>query len=71
MINILVNQAKYSAVRAGIIGFNKTAALALARYNVKVNTIRPGYIATEIINMEIQWHHLLVPGLLKSSLTTR
>jgi acetoacetyl-CoA reductase len=41
-------QANYSAAKAGIIGFTRTAALELARYNVTVNDICPGYIATEM-----------------------
>ncbi len=41
-------QANYSAAKAGILGFTKTAALELARYNVTVNAICPGYIATEM-----------------------
>ena len=41
-------QANYSAAKAGIVGFTKTAALELARYNVTVNAICPGFIATEM-----------------------
>jgi acetoacetyl-CoA reductase len=41
-------QANYSAAKAGIIGFTKSAALELARYGVTVNTICPGFIETEM-----------------------
>jgi len=39
-------QANYGAAKAGIIGFTKTAALELARYNVTVNALSLGAIDT-------------------------
>jgi acetoacetyl-CoA reductase len=41
-------QANYAAAKAGIIGFTKTAALELARYNVTDNAVCPGFIETEM-----------------------
>src|SRR5260370_4418454 len=41
-------QANYAAAKAGIVGFTKTAALELARFNVTVNAMAPGFIATEM-----------------------
>src|SRR6266516_660454 len=41
-------QANYSAAKAGIIGFTRTAAMELARSNVTVNAICPGFIGTEM-----------------------
>jgi acetoacetyl-CoA reductase len=41
-------QTNYAAAKAGIIRFTKAAALELARYNVTVNAITPGFMETEM-----------------------
>ena len=42
-------QVNYSAAKAGIHGFTKSLALEVAKHNITVNTISPGYVATEMI----------------------
>lgn len=39
-------QANYSAAKAGIIALTKTAALELAKYDITVNAIAPGFVET-------------------------
>ncbi|MEP6843491.1 MAG: 3-oxoacyl-ACP reductase FabG [Pseudolysinimonas sp.] len=41
-------QANYAAAKAGLQGFTKTLAIELGRYNVTVNAIAPGFIATDM-----------------------
>jgi 3-oxoacyl-[acyl-carrier protein] reductase len=43
-----VGQTNYSAAKAGIVGLTKAAAQELARHNVTVNAIQPGFIDTEM-----------------------
>jgi acetoacetyl-CoA reductase len=43
-------QANYSASKGGIIAFTKTAAIELAKYNITVNAIAPGFTLTEMLS---------------------
>jgi 3-oxoacyl-[acyl-carrier protein] reductase len=42
-------QTNYSATKAALIGMTRSLALELARFNVRVNAIAPGFIATEML----------------------
>ena len=42
-------QSNYSAAKAGVHGFTKSLALEVAKKNVTVNTISPGYIGTKMV----------------------
>jgi acetoacetyl-CoA reductase len=42
-------QTNYAASKAGIHGFTKSLALELARKNITVNTVSPGYLHTSMV----------------------
>ena len=42
-------QANYSAAKAGLLGFTKTAALELAQNNITVNAVAPGFTETDMV----------------------
>lgn len=43
-----IGQINYASAKAGIIGFSKSAARELGRYNINVNVICPGITKTEM-----------------------
>lgn len=42
-------QTNYIATKAGVIGMTKVWARELGRYNIRVNAVAPGFIATEMV----------------------
>ena len=56
-------QANYAASKGGIIAFTKTAALELARFNVTVNAVAPGFTRTDML--------AAVPADVQAQLTAR
>lgn len=45
-----IGQANYAAAKAGMIAFTKSVAQEVARHNITVNTVCPGFTATEMLS---------------------
>ena len=41
-------RASYSSSKSGLIGLTKACALDLAKYNILVNTVSPGFVNTDM-----------------------
>lgn len=48
VVNVPQYQAAYNASKAGVIMITRSMALEWARYNIRINTIAPGYMKTEM-----------------------
>ena len=46
-----IGQANYASSKAGMMGFTKSLAKEVATRNITVNTITPGYINTETVDV--------------------
>ena len=44
-----LGQSNYAAAKAGMIAFSKSAAKELARFNITVNAVCPGFVATDMV----------------------
>jgi len=45
-----IGQTSYAASKAGIIGFTKALAKEVAKFNINVNVVAPGFIETDMLN---------------------
>jgi NAD(P)-dependent dehydrogenase (short-subunit alcohol dehydrogenase family) len=45
-----LGQANYAAAKAGLIAFAKSAAKELARFNITVNAMCPGFVETDMVS---------------------
>ena len=46
-------QGAYSASKAGLLGFSKSLAKEVGRWNIKVNTVFPGYMETDMLRADL------------------
>ena len=44
-----LGQSNYAAAKAGMIAFTKSTAKELARFNITVNAVCPGFVATDMV----------------------
>lgn len=63
IVNLPQPQCAYNASKAGVIMLTKSLAIEWAPYHVRVNSISPGYIATEMTLKATEW----IPSWLEAS----
>ena len=56
IVNIPQCQASYNAAKAGVIHLTKSLAVEWAPHNIRVNSISPGYTATEMTMTVPEYH---------------
>jgi len=61
-IKAMPGQVNYAAAKAGVIGFTKSLAKEVAPYNVRVNTVAPGFIESDMIAKISEKHRERIVG---------
>ena len=60
IVNTPQPQISYNASKAGVIQLSKSLAMEWAKYNIRVNTLSPGYIDTDFTVQDLvsewKWH---------------
>jgi sorbose reductase len=61
VINIPQKAGHYCASKAAVINLTKAMAVEFAPYNIRVNSVSPGYIMTELVEPLKEYHELWTP----------
>lgn len=61
IINIPQQVGHYCASKAAVIHLTKAMAVEFAPHNIRVNSVSPGYIATELVEPLVEYHRLWEP----------
>jgi sorbose reductase len=59
IVNFPQEQCAYNAAKAGVMHLTKSLAMEWAKYNIRVNSISPGYVGSPMsINAPIEWQKI-------------
>ncbi|OBF61729.1 short-chain dehydrogenase [Mycobacterium sp. 852002-51971_SCH5477799-a] len=61
IINVPQQVGHYCASKAAVIHLTKAMAVELAPHNIRVNSVSPGYILTELVEPLTEYHHQWEP----------
>jgi NAD(P)-dependent dehydrogenase (short-subunit alcohol dehydrogenase family) len=61
IVNIPQQEGHYCASKAAVIQLTKAMAVEFAPHNIRVNSVSPGYILTELVEPYTEYHALWAP----------
>jgi len=61
VVNIPQQEGHYCASKAAVIQLTKAMAVEFAAHNIRVNSVSPGYILTELVEPYTEYHALWAP----------